>query len=128
MSEIVLERRDPISTLQYVLETLEKLAIDAGSHPVLIHEGLEALDRLRKPVAVAQCPTCGAFLGWDAKPVAYGANERIGELEGEVLKWKALSKTHNDARKQAETKLLTLVDEAGRFHALAATLAVAQEK
>lgn len=55
IAQLVLRKRDPISTLRYVLETLEKQAVKAGSHPVLIHEGLEALDRLEKIISVALC-------------------------------------------------------------------------
>lgn len=42
------KRREPIAVVEYVLRKLERQAIDIGSHPVLIHEGLEALDRLRE--------------------------------------------------------------------------------
>lgn len=42
------KRVEPLEVLRVVLERLERQAIKAGSHPVLIHEGLEALDRLRE--------------------------------------------------------------------------------
>lgn len=41
-------RGEPIAVVEHVLRRLERQAIDAGSHPVLIHEGMEALDRLRE--------------------------------------------------------------------------------
>lgn len=41
---------DPIGTVRYVLETLETQAVAQGSHPVLIHEAMEALDKIEKLV------------------------------------------------------------------------------
>ena len=42
------KRRKPIAVVEYVLRRLERQAINIGSHPVLIHEGLEALAELRE--------------------------------------------------------------------------------
>lgn len=44
MSEIVLKRREPLGVVRYVLETLERQSVKAGSHPLLIHQALEALE------------------------------------------------------------------------------------
>lgn len=50
MSEVVLKRRAPLDVVRYVLQKLEKQAVAAGSFPVLIHEGLEAEEKVRVEV------------------------------------------------------------------------------
>lgn len=50
MSEVILRRRNPLDVIRYVLQNLEKQAIAAGSYPTLIHEGLEAEEKVRAEV------------------------------------------------------------------------------
>ena len=51
VSEVILRRRNPLDVIRYVLQNLEKQAIAAGSYPTLIHEGLEAEEKVRAEVA-----------------------------------------------------------------------------
>lgn len=48
---VEVKRRAPLEVVKYVLDKLERRDIADGIHPVLIHEGQEALDRVEAEIA-----------------------------------------------------------------------------
>lgn len=46
MGDLQVKQRSPSEALSYVLEWLERSAIERGQHPVLVHTGMQALDKL----------------------------------------------------------------------------------
>ena len=106
MSEVILRRRDPLDVIRYVLQKLEKQAIAAGSHPVLIHEGLEAEEKVRAEVERLRAKTVNiSVIHPPIDERVRELNERVTDLYADVTEWHDTAERNKKRAEAAEAKL-----------------------